>query len=596
MYCKLKVDDKKYLPSTWIENRIDMNLSYLDNLAIQIVKYAQAKEMKRIASTNSNEFLSAYRLKMTNKLLVESILNFVTIRKSKEGMILFTNPDNIRLVSNDKSILKRIIRSIEKYSEINVTFKSDGIEKISRNIYDSLIHDKSIPQLNLIPNHIILLSNDLLFNTKTRKYEDQDNFTKFDLTYQCEWSYLDENAIKSFNKDLSQKYKVYYELSKRILNGWCSKDNDLQEIDNDKRIQLMQIQIAAIQGNSRNKYVELLGSGGNGKSSLLNVIKSLIGSSNTIELDLSQIADDNMLGLISSNTRAIIGHEISTDFRFSVMTTPRYKQLAMSDPININEKYMMPRIIKFDGIGIQACNTLMTFPENTPAINDRRFPIVMSEINFRNRLDLKINIDKYMSEEFFRSVYATMLFNECNDFDDFLITDDTKACINELAKAGDNLASFIDDEFDKFNFIRYLSTTMLYQVYCNWCDDVGLSKMSKIKFIKKIESHLKEKTYLLSDASDKKHFNIDVLTYNTLYKYVYQVTRCDKHRSRYFYKVDDYIDELSIKKFIEEMKLDNSRDLTDKEMIMLHWLMLVSDKVDSESLMIQQLAELKGLI
>lgn len=401
------------LPDSWDKSLINKSQSYLKNLTIQFVHEFKKKSMSRLLAKQSEitpDQLTS--ISVRQKDFINAILKFVVVKKSEDDMILFTNPTNSLLLSNDTRIIRRIIQSLNKYEKFDIVFKSDSISRLSRDIYDALESDDELEKLNQLPNHLILTSDNQIFNTKSRNYEDFNKFKHYDFLYQCNWKFFNEEMINSLSSKDKTDFMLYTDMTRRIINGWCALDEHLSKIDEEKRIQLMQIQIAAIQGNSRGKYVELLGEGGNGKSSLLNAMSSLTGKENTLSLNLSQIGDDNRLGNIKTNTRLIIGHEIATDFRFSSTTTPRYKELAMSDPMSINEKYMLPRNVRFTGLGVQACNTLITFAEDNDSIRDRRFPIKMSSINFRNRTDLAIDIDSYMQQELFRSAYATYIFNE----------------------------------------------------------------------------------------------------------------------------------------------------------------------------------------
>ena len=389
---------------------------------------------------------------------------------------------------------------------INKVFELPNFSTIMKNV--NLILSTIVPNnndfqsLRLAPKNILLFNNGV-FDTKAFKFSTKiDEFGDYEFISKTDFRLLHPSQAQGF----------YFGLSKSILSDWI--DNDSEKIKH-----LKQLAIVTIDGDGRDVYNIILGSGGNGKSIYLNILATLA-SGYEINLDIQDLIDDNKLIELDETTKAILGHELATNLKMSQNAISRLKQIATADPFKINVKYECARTIKTNAVKIQASNTLPKIFENNDAVLRRLKIIKWTDKNF-TKLETKLPLDTYINDPQFIEAFISYIFTDIEPFDEFIqIASVDKDSLEAISNA-DQVYLFLEWMKDQKYLVGIIPTNILYEEYKAWNKDenpgsIPLKSREFTERVKKLADKFSMKycgEATSISAIDKINLNVEVLNY-----------------------------------------------------------------------------------
>lgn len=173
-----------------------------------------------------------------------------------------------------------------------------------------------------------------------------------------------------FNWQLPYAYDPYAKLDviKRWL--WDTSGQDLESINIIRAFFKL-----ALVGGEIQKFLELIGSGGTGKSTLVRLLVAFIGEKNSVTSDLKQLESNRFeaaglygkrLGIINDSSR--YNGEVST-----------LKALTGGDPIRLEKKNVQQSgSFIFDGVIVIASNEAIQTADYTSGLIRRRLPVTFN--------------------------------------------------------------------------------------------------------------------------------------------------------------------------------------------------------------------------
>lgn len=296
---------------------------------------------------------------------------------------------------------------------------------------------------------------------------------------------LENKQLLEFSPDYKIKNKIpinynpgaYSEVMDKTLNKICCNDKQLRAL-----IEEM-IGYIIFRRNEMGKAFILTGSGANGKSTLLDVIKRLIGKENISSVALNEL-NDRFKTFQLEGRLANIGDDISNGY---IEDNSTFKKLVTGETVNVERKGKDPFDFENYSKLIFSCNEM-------PRINDlsdglkRRLIFIPFNAKFSKK-DTDYDpfiIDKLLSEqslEYLLNIALEgldrILFNR--EFTTPKVVEDTW---NDYERKNNPVIGFIDE-----GKIENELTTDVYLQYQTYCVSNGLKALSKVSFTREICKH-----------------------------------------------------------------------------------------------------------
>lgn len=176
-------------------------------------------------------------------------------------------------------------------------------------------------------------------------------------------------------------------LIQQIFDDWSEKDKD--------RLKFLKMNIlAALMGEGFKRYIVIQASGGNGKSTYLNMIKNIIGKSQYKAFNLQDLENNSVFSAVNPSLLALIGDDLAARYVLSPNSLYRFKQLVTGAAIEIDRKYLSAVPVYMNGLKIQATNEFPRFMETGDMIVDRTIVFKWVDTNYRRGRDRKSQITK----------------------------------------------------------------------------------------------------------------------------------------------------------------------------------------------------------
>lgn len=186
---------------------------------------------------------------------------------------------------------------------------------------------------------------------------------------------------------LKQVNQKMLKLIQQIFDDWSEKDKD--------RLKFLKMNIlAALMGEGFKRYIVIQASGGNGKSTYLNMIKNIIGKSQYKAFNLQDLENNSVFSSVNPSLLALIGDDLAARYVLSPNSLYRFKQLVTGAAIEIDRKYLSAVPVYMNGLKIQATNEFPRFMETGDMIVDRTIVFKWVDTNYRRGRDRKSQIAK----------------------------------------------------------------------------------------------------------------------------------------------------------------------------------------------------------
>lgn len=349
------------------------------------------------------------------------------------------------------------------------------------------------------PEEELILTNNGLLNTKTYNFTtNQKTITQYDFVSKLDYRILHPSQVD----------ETMYEINNRIFSDWA--DHDAKKL-----LYLKQVGLAVLDGNGRGVYHIIIASGGNGKSSYLNILEKLAGNY-YVRLNMEEISDDNKLIKLNNTTKLILGHELETKSKFASNTISRLKQLISGDYIKINVKYKDARDVCNTGVKIQATNTLPKIFENTEAIMRRIKIFEWSDINY-SKLDTKLDLHGMIQKPEFIEATLALLFTGTEVFKEFVQIDSVDKATQDVVNDSDQVYQFLEWLKSSGLLVGTYTTSIFYEMYKYWnkVENGNIKPLKKRELTERLKRinfdiNISSENIRLSSLSDR-DINIDVL-------------------------------------------------------------------------------------
>ena len=330
--------------------------------------------------------------------------------------------------------------------------------------------------------------------------------------------YVDVGADLYFKQtidvDLSKPIDVknpYYQARELMFETWSQGNSE-------RKNALKFLHLASHIGYGGNRYMLFVGTGGNGKSTYMNMAIGVTGKDVYQTFSMDQLADDNALVTISPTTRLIVGHELPTNYKFNGLALSRFKALTTGNPISVNRKYLSNVVISNRGVKLQATNDIPRFVGRDNAIDSRL--IIVDFGTFDHRHDFSVgdkikdltnhSVDELVGDGYkdfgVDEFYATHLNALVHEFQ-FGSVDDLKLEFSNIesqlkseydaliAETSDDVDIFLREITESGFFDQELIVySLVYSMYCEYLKihNPGSSPLRAKAFATRLTKHLEK--------------------------------------------------------------------------------------------------------
>ena len=402
--------------------------------------------------------------KFKPELLSDYILNNLDIKSIRESDNLFFYENNRYLHDSDSNRLDEIIG--------NLTYGISLSETKANKVKKKILNNTKVDRDKMDQKDHLNLENGIL----------EVNETSY---------YLKPHSPKYFD---TEKLPVKFKPEKN-----CNKFlNFLEEVlpneEDRKTLQEMTGEVLLGRGDKYDKMFLLYGSGSNGKSSLMNIIKNLIGSENTTGIPIESLSQERFKAAKLVDSKLNVDGDLSVDKVDSKML----KKLTGGDTITVEEKYDRPFEYKND--------TVLTFLTNhIPETEDhsngffRRWIIIEFNQEFTDQNDNNPNRVPNIEEKICTPSELSGILNwaikgylRLERQGHFSKNWSTEYTRSYWYKETDPTKFFIEKKVTK-SPQNFQSKDNAYTHYENFCDKHGLISDSKNEFCKKIKQNTNAK-------------------------------------------------------------------------------------------------------
>lgn len=247
------------------------------------------------------------------------------------------------------------------------------------------------------------------------------------------------------------------------------------------------------------KIFLLVGQGGNGKTTFLNLLNKIFGKANLGYADLKDLVQNKHASVDLVNKLANIADDCSKAY---IDDPSIIKKITGDGIIRVEKKYRDAYSAKI------YCKTIATFNE-IPKINEnsfaiqRRLCILPLNANFVNMPNRDVNIGKKLAEKenieyiIYKSILA---FKEVLERNEFTEPESTKQALSEYMLDNNSVLQFIEEvndgeieiyDFNKKTTIKAdFNTTpcnIIFSRFCEWCKNNRYKEISLSGFGKKMK-------------------------------------------------------------------------------------------------------------
>lgn len=248
--------------------------------------------------------------------------------------------------------------------------------------------------------------------------------------------------------------------------------------------------LSMYRGHEVSRMILLQGSGANGKSTLLDMFKYVLGNDNCFSLSIQELGEKFQL-VPTMGKLAIIGDDIASD-SVSAKSCAVMKKFVTGEMVN--DQYKGGATFQFAPYAtlIYSCNVIPRFADSTHGFERRVHPIPLSarfspgDEGYDPRLKRKLCTEECAEYAILKAVEA---LRGC--LDRLMLTPNrlSDEMRNDILQENDCVLGFIGDmKRAAYDFVGKV-TSDVYRKFVKWCGDAGIEPLGQGAFSRRLCSH-----------------------------------------------------------------------------------------------------------
>lgn len=248
--------------------------------------------------------------------------------------------------------------------------------------------------------------------------------------------------------------------------------------------------LSMYRGHEVSRMVLLQGSGANGKSTLLDALKYVLGDDNCFSLSIHELGEKFQL-VPTMGKLAIIGDDISSD-AVNARSCAIMKKFVTGEAVS--DQYKGGATFQFNPYAtlIYSCNEIPKFADSTHGFERRVHPIPLSarfspgDKGYDPKLKIKLCTEQCAEYAILKAVDA---LREC--LDRFTLTPNrlSDEMRDDILQENDCVLGFISDmRRAAYGFVGKV-TSDVYRKFAKWCEGAGIEPLSQGTFSRRLCNH-----------------------------------------------------------------------------------------------------------
>lgn len=419
-----------------------------------------ADELNNLISISENQLLQQFfdKDKFLHNKLGDYIIESCNIKRDTASKELFYFDDKQHIYSNDADFITgyitKLCPSLKAY-QIDETVKY-----IQRSLYDDSVVFNSDPFKVVFKNGVL----DLYTMQLEPMTPDHLESIKLNCNY-------NPNAISAtvddFFNTATNGDKLIEQLLYEAVGYSMLKTNELQ------------------------KAFILVGTGRNGKSTFLDLIKAVLGRENTTTVSIKDLANNFRAAMLDGKLASLAG-DISSQ---PITDSDLIKSITAGEDITIEQKYKQAQSKSLFSTLFFACNKLPRTPDTSEGFY-RRWCIIPFVANlstvsrvegmmFKKEL-LKPDSLDYVAYKAIQAIHKVLTTTE--EFTEPQVVKDMLA--NYKVDNSTVLSWFRDTYKNNIDKLKNLRAGAAFVSYSQWCESANRAKSSKTTFVNTVKSDL----------------------------------------------------------------------------------------------------------
>lgn len=270
------------------------------------------------------------------------------------------------------------------------------------------------------------------------------------------------------------------------IDGWRPSKwlNDLACGNEQIKLLLLQVIADAVNGNySRRKAILLYGNGSNGKGTFQALIENIVGLQNCANLKINQFGERFALSQLIGKT-VVIGDDLGAGIYID--DSGAFNSVITNDAVLIEFKGQQMFSARLYCTVIQSTNEMPKMRNRSDGTY-RRLIIVPFNAKFQGDGDNWKIKDEYINRDDVKEWFLQEALKL--KFDKFIEPDISKDLLEQYKQENDPVADFKANVFDELvaSGMSRIPTGMLYEIFCNYCEQQNYKKWSQKSFNKQLK-------------------------------------------------------------------------------------------------------------
>lgn len=248
--------------------------------------------------------------------------------------------------------------------------------------------------------------------------------------------------------------------------------------------------LALYRGHDVSRMILLQGSGANGKSTLLDMLRHMLGEDNCFSLSICDLGEKFQL-VPAMGKLALIGDDISNDY-VNGKACAVMKKFVTGD--TVNDQYKGGATFQFKPYAtlIYSCNEIPKFADGTYGFERRIHPIPLSarftpsDKGFDPRLGEKLKNEVCLE---YAIAKAVEVLRRCRSKLSLTANSLSQKMANDIINDNDSVRAFLDGTNSSAASIVGKTNTDIFSSYDAWCKNNGIEPLGKSAFSKKLCTH-----------------------------------------------------------------------------------------------------------
>ena len=417
-------------------------------------------ELNNLLSISEEQLLQQFfeKDKFLHNKLGDYIIESCNIKRDSISKELFYFDDRTHIYSNDTEFITGYITKL--CPSLKAYQIEEAVKYIQRDLYDESVVFNSDPFKVVFKNGIL--------DIYTMKLEPMTPDNLESIRINCNY---DPNAysatVDEFFRTATNGDKLIEQLLYEAIGYSMLKTNELQ------------------------KAFILVGSGRNGKSTYLDLIKAVLGRDNCTSVSFKDLSNNFRAAMLEGKLASLAG-DISSQ---PITDSDLVKSISAGEDITIEQKYKQAQSKPLFSTLFFACNKLPRTPDTSEGFY-RRWCIIpfvanLSKITrvegmmFKKDLLSQESLD-YVAYKAIQAIYQVLTTNE-----EFSEPQAVKDMLSNYKIDNSTVLSWHRDiHKDDIDKLKKLKTGAAYVSYCKWCEDAGRSRSSQTTFKNSVKADL----------------------------------------------------------------------------------------------------------